>query len=52
MDTAIIQIAVQVPALAFVSIVFLRVLNLVLDIQGKKIDRLADAIEAELRSRR
>ena len=51
MEQVILQIAVQVPALALVSFVFLRVLQLVLDIQGKKLDRLSDAIDELRRTR-
>ena len=47
----IVQVAIQVPALALVSFVFLRVLQLVLDIQGKKIDRLSDAVDELRRAR-
>jgi len=42
---AILQVAIQVPALALVSFVFLRAFQMVLDTLGRKIDRLADAIE-------
>lgn len=45
MEQVVIQIAVQVPALFLLSFVFLRVFTLVLDTQGKKLDRLADAWE-------
>jgi len=49
---AIIQVAIQVPALFIMGFVFLRILDKVLDVQGKKIDRLADAIEALQAKRR
>jgi hypothetical protein len=45
MEQTILQIAVQVPALFIMGAVFLKVLGMVLDVQGKKLDRLADAIE-------
>ena len=45
MEQVILQIAVQVPALALVAFVFLRVLQLVLDVQGRKLERLADSID-------
>ena len=51
MEQVIVQVAIQVPALALVSFVFLRVLQLVLDIQGKKLDRLSDAIDELRRTR-
>jgi len=52
LDDAIIQVAIQVPALFIVGYVFLRVLSLVLDVQGKKLERLADAWEAHNRDHR
>jgi len=51
LEQVIVQVAIQVPALALVSFVFLRVLQLVLDIQGKKLDRLSDAIDELRRTR-
>jgi len=51
LEQVIVQVAIQVPALTLVSFVFLRVLQLVLDIQGKKLDRLSDAIDELRRTR-
>lgn len=48
MEQVIVQIAIQVPALALVSFVFLRLFERILDMQGKKLDRLAEALD-ELR---
>ena len=47
---AITQIAIQVPALAILGLVFYKVLGKILDEQGKKLERLADAV-AELARR-
>lgn len=45
MEQVIVQVAIQVPALALVVFFSGWVLRLVLDIQGRKIDRLSDAVE-------
>jgi len=45
MEDAIVQIAVQVPAIALIVYFSIRALTLVLDTYGRKIDRLADAVE-------
>lgn len=45
MEEAIVQVAIQVPAIALVVFFSLRVLGMVLDIHGRKIDRLVDAVE-------
>lgn len=41
----IAQIAVQVPALALLSFVFLSVLKLILNEQGRRIDKVAEALD-------
>lgn len=38
------QIVVQVPALALISFVFLRVLTIILNEQGRRIDKMADSL--------
>lgn len=48
MEEIVVQVAIQVPALALVSFVFLRLFERILDVQGKKLDRLTDALD-ELR---
>jgi len=45
MENAIVQIAVQVPAMAIMAYVCLKVLTMVMDVQGRKIERLVDAVE-------
>jgi hypothetical protein len=39
------QVIVQVPGMLVLAWVFLRVIDLLMDIYGKKLDRLADAVE-------
>ena len=45
METALTQVAIQVPAVLVLGYVFIRVLTMVMDVQGRKIDRLADAVD-------
>ena len=45
MEQAVLQVAVQVPALFLVIIFALKVIQYVLDQQGRKIDRMAEALE-------
>lgn len=41
----LVGVAVQVPALAIMGVVFLYVLKIVLETMGQKIDRIASAVE-------
>jgi hypothetical protein len=39
------QVAVQIPGMLILAWVFLKVIDVLMDVYGKKIDRLADAVE-------
>lgn len=52
MEEALIQAAIQVPSVVVLGYIFLRVLQMVLDVQGRKLDRLADAWERHNKSHR
>jgi hypothetical protein len=45
MEETLKQIAIQVPSIVVLSYVFLQVLKEVLNDQGRKIERLVDAVE-------
>lgn len=45
MESVIIEIAVQVPALALVIFFSLQAMKMILDVQGRKLDRVIDVIE-------
>lgn len=45
MESVVIQIALQVPALALVIFFSLQVVRMVLDNQGEKLDRVIDVLE-------
>jgi len=46
METALLQVAIQVPAIIVLGYVFLQVLRMVMDVQGQKLDRMTVILEA------
>ena len=46
MESALLQVAIQVPAIIVLGYVFLQVLRMVMDVQGQKLDRMTVILEA------